>query len=198
MKIKKIIIFGTISILLFLGVLYSGYFSNDGLPKGWFPAGKSPVSYNMGVDTKIVHGGKTSGFIKSKSNKPEGFGTLMQMCQAKDYLGKRVRMTSYIKAEDINNWAGMWMRVDGAANKSLSFDNMRQRPIKGSKEWQKYEIVLDVPENSINLAFGIILDGTGQAWIDDIKFEIVSFDIPTTDLKGKNKYPEKPLHLDFE
>lgn len=53
----------------------------------------------------------------------------MQMCRAKEYIGKRVRMKSHIKAENIINWAGMWMRVDGSGRESFGLDNMRQRPI---------------------------------------------------------------------
>ena len=80
---------------------------------------------------------------------------------------------------------------------------MQQRSIIGSTGWEKYEIVLDVPENSTNLAFGILLDGSGQAWIDDICFEVVGLEVPTTGYsrngsKNDFKYPDKPIYLDFE
>ena len=204
MKSKNIVVFSSISIFLFLGVFFVVYSSeNDVLPEGWFPAGKSPADYEMGVDSEVFHSGKSSGFIKSLSDNPSGFGTLMQMCQAKEYLEKRVRMNAYIKAENIINWAGMWMRVDGSGRESLGFDNMQQRSIIGSTGWEKYEIVLDVPENSTNLAFGILLDRSGQDWIDDICFEVVGLEVPTTGYsrngsKNDFKYPDKPIYLDFE
>lgn len=43
---------------------------------------------------------------------------------------------------------GLWFRVDGTTGKSLSFDNMQDRAVKGTTEWARYEIVLDVPEGA--------------------------------------------------
>lgn len=191
--------------LMFFGVMVFGCFvgveGGDGgqLPDGWFAAGSHPRDYEMGVDHTVTHGGKASGYIKSTVPKPRAFGTLMQMFKADDYRGKRLRMSGYAKAKKIENWAGLWMRVDGPENKSLSFDNMRDRPITGKTDWERYKIVLDVPENSVNIAFGILLDGKGQAWVDDLQFEVVGKDVPTTDLVGKRKeFPKQPLNLDFE
>jgi len=169
-----------------------------GLPEGWFAAGKSPRDYDMGVDRTVFRTGSSSGYVKSKST-PQGFGTLMQMCAADDYRGKRVRMTADIKAEAVESWAGMWMRVDGAGGTMLSFDNMQGRPIKGSVDWQRYEIVLDVPKKSVHLAFGVLLDGRGQVWIDNLAFEEVQKDVATTEgQKALPKYPSAPTSLDFE
>jgi hypothetical protein len=33
----------------------------------------------------------------------------------------------------------------------LAFDNMRRNPIKGTKDWAKYEIVLYVPAGTLQL-----------------------------------------------
>jgi hypothetical protein len=148
----------------------------------------------------MFYQGKSSGYIKSINEAPTGFGTLMQMCQANEFRGKRVRLSAYVKAKDIEKWAGVWFRIDGPENKALGFDNMQDRPIKGTNDWKKYEIVLDVPEASVYLAFGILLEGKGQAWIDAIKLEPVSKDVPTTKPSPEKEpiYPEKPLNLDFE
>lgn len=168
-------------------------------PEGWFKAGSNPDDYEMGVDHKNFHSGQASGFIKANTHSPRGFGTLMQMFQANMYRGKRVRMSGYVKAKQIIEWAGLWMRVDGPDGKSMSFDNMQNRSIKGTSDWTKYKIVLDVPKKSVHIAFGILLRGKGQAWIDDLKFEVVGRDIPTTDLsKDKKLYSKRPLNLDFE
>lgn len=178
-------------------------------PDGWFVAGRDPQDYNMGFDHVVTHSGEASAYLKSKVSKPRSFGTLMQMFKAEDYRGKRVRISGYVKAEKIENWAGLWMRVDGPENMSLSFDNMQNRPIKGTIDWTKHEIVLDVPENSINIALGILLSGKGQVWIDDLQFEVVGKDVPTTDLlkdvpttdllvERAKEFPKQPLNLDFE
>ena len=166
------------------------------LPEGWFAAGMSPQEYHMGVDATVSRSGR-SGFIKSKET-PHAFGTLMQMCKADTYLNKRVRMSAYVKTENVEKWAGLWMRVDGSQGKSLSFDNMQDRQLKGTIDWKRYEIVLDVPANSVNLAFGLLLNGRGQAWVDDVRFEVVGADVATTGTKQQETYPKEPLNLSFE
>lgn len=129
----------------------------------------------MGIDKGAGQDGKNTATIKSTAKKIKGFGTLMQNCLPDNYLGKRVRMTGMVKTKDVSDWAGLWFRVDEkSSNNSLSFDNMKDgkkdRSIKGTTDWTKYEIVLDVPLNSSNLAYGALLVGTGQIWFDDIKF----------------------------
>ncbi len=147
-------------------------FTEGQIPQGWFASDNNSQDYDTGVDQSVAHTGKASGFIKSKVSEPEGSGTLKQTFEADHYRGKRLRLSGYVKANNIDNRAGLWMRVDGP-DKPLSFDNMGDRPIRGTADWKKYEIVLEVPENSVRIAFGILLRGKGQAWIDGLQFDVV-------------------------
>ena len=214
-------------------VLFSTNISPGGmeLPKGWFKAGDKPESYEMGVvkmpscdftkDQKLIiqkndlivnpmTGGKVA-TIKSTDKKIDGFGTLMQNCKPGNYLGNRVRMSGCMKTENVSDWAGLWFRVDGTSVRDfLAFDNMhdgkKNRSVKGTHDWEKYEIVLDVPAGATNLAYGALLGGTGQIWFDHITFEIVDNSVPTTGYTQKEtneKAPERwgndePTNLDFE
>lgn len=174
--------------------------SSFDLPKGWGKAGSEPKSYDMGIDKGAGQDGKNAATIKSTSKKISGFGTLMQNCLPDKYLGKRVRMSGYMKSKDVDDKAGLWLRVDQAnSEKPLSFDNMNDRPIKGTTDWKKYEIVLDVPMNATNLAYGALLVGSGQIWFDNLSFEIVDNTTPTTkDIKDNYMPNKEPVNLDFE
>jgi len=198
-----------LSALLFVALFL---FSNpavaaDGqLPEGWHKAGSDPGDYDMGVDAAVRHSGKASGFIKAKTDDPKGFGTLMQTVRADDYRGKWLRLSGQVKADKIDQWAGLWMRIDGET-KTLAFDNMQERAIKGTSDWKRYDIVLDVPEESVNIAFGIVLVGKGEAWVDDLQFEVVGEDVKRTNMpfderpraeKIKPVYPKTPVNPDFE
>ena len=185
------------SILLILLTLI--FFSFE-LPTGWFIAGSNPKSYEMGTDKGAGQNGSNAATIKSIRRKIHGFGTLMQNCLPDNYLGKRVRMSGYVKTANVSDWAGLWFRIDQqGSNKSLGFDNMHDgkmdRSIKGTTDWTKYEIVLDVPSNSSNLAYGALLVGTGQIWFDNLKFEIVDNSVPKT---GEGNQKKEPINLDFE
>ena len=183
-------------------------FSADTLPKGWFPAGSHPQNYEMSVDPAVKHSGKAGAHIKFIGKNPEGFGTLMQMFKADDYRGKRVRMSAWLKSEDADS-AQLWMRLDGA-KRMLGFDNMDNRPVKGTTDWKKYEITLDVPEDALAIAFGAFVAGKGQAWVDDFGFDVVTKDIPSSnmmtpeqmqeehDMGASSQLPKQPVNLNFE
>jgi transcriptional regulator with XRE-family HTH domain len=200
---KKVSFISIAVIAVIIGLFMVNHESNAQSVKGWIKAGSKPNSYNVGIDKSTFKTGGSSAFIESTEQKIEGFGTLMQICNAQEYLGKRIKMTAYIKSEnikseDISNWAGMWLRVDSKSTprNMLSFDNMQDRPIKGNTDWTKYEIILDVPEASGTLNYGVLLSGTGKVWFDDISFETVDkMDIKTT---NQNLIPDKPSNVDFE
>jgi hypothetical protein len=128
----------------------------------------------------------------------------MQSVQADDYKGKRVRLSGWVKAAGIAEWAGLWMRVDGPAAPgsnfpaSLAFDNMQDRPIKGTTGWTRHNIVLDVAPEATFISFGILLRGVGQAWIDDLSLETVGKDVPLTGQALSGAPRKKPVNLDFE
>ena len=167
------------------------------LPKGWHTAGSESSSYDIGIDKGAGRDGKNVATIKSIKKSITGFGTLMQSSVPDKYLGKRVRMTGLVKSENVKNWAGLWFRVDqnGTENR-LGFDNMENRPIKGTNDWKRYEIVLEVPSNASNLAYGALIVGTGQVWFDDIQFEIVDNSVSVTG--SPLKILQEPQNLNFE
>lgn len=163
------------------------------LPSGWYRGGSKPTSYKMHTDSIAGQDGKKVLTIKSVDKEIDGFGTLMQSFLPDKYLGKRIRMTGYMKSKNVDDWAGFWLRVDQAESKqSLSFDNMEDRSVKGTTDWKKYEIVLDVPKNASNIAFGALLSSTGQIWFEKFNFEIVDKSVtPTGRIKNEP-------NLDFE
>jgi hypothetical protein len=167
-------------------------------PKGWFRAGSHPKEYEMVVDHSVTHGGMASACLKCSASRASGFGTLMQTFSADSFRGKRLRLSGYVRAKDVRDWAGLWMRVDGPKNEVLAFDNMQQRAVKGTRDWRKYEIVLDVPERADQIAFGLLLTGKGQVWMDDLKFEAVGKDVHTTGCELNQRIPKAPKNLDFE
>jgi hypothetical protein len=160
---------------------------------GWFLAGSQPDAYEIGIENNTERKGKVAYLKSVKQPKGSGFGTIMQTFIPEDYLGKRVRLSGYIKSADVKEWAGMWFRVDGEPGKSLAFDNMQGRPIKGTTAWKRYEIVLDVPRNATAIAYGVLVAGPGSVWIDDLNFEVVNTDTPVS--KGRRN---KPQNSNFE
>jgi hypothetical protein len=201
--------------ILFVGALVLFLISSckqpksHGLPESWFVAGSQPKCYKMGTDSSITKSGDYSAIIKSLDNKIDGFGTLMQQCLPGKFIGKRIRMSGYIKSKNVTEWAGLWVRVD-VDTVPVSFDNMHDgtdRSVKGTTDWKRYEIVLDVPTNATAISYGALLCGTGQIWFDNLTFEIVDKAVKTTGISRKctiqngkafQRLINEPSNLDFE
>jgi hypothetical protein len=166
------------------------------VPMGWFIAGSKPADYEAGIDASAAYEGHASAVLKAKKPAAEGFGTLMQDFRADHYLGKRVRFSALVKTDGVQDWAGLWMRVDKGPQQ-LAFDNMQGRSIKGTTNWQRYDVVLDVPQDATGIFFGVLLSGPGAVWLNDAKFEIVGPNVPTTGMGAAQK-PYEPVNLDFE
>src|ERR1700679_1535971 len=86
-------------------------------------------------------------------------------------------------------------------------DDMMGRPVKGTTEWKKYDVVLDVSDDAEEIFFGYLVAGMGRGWVDDIVFEAVGKDVPTTGLEVQQMdrqgelpedVPKEPKNLDFE
>lgn len=165
-------------------------------PRGWVLAGSAPANYTTGVDAAVGHQGHPSAFLKSKPEADKGFGTLMQIFSVGRYAGHRVRLTAAVKSADVQNWAGLWMRVDQGSS-MVAFDNMQNRAIKGTTDWQDYSVVLNVPQDATDIAFGVLLEKSGSVWLSNVRFETVGDDVPVTGV-ATPKPPEGPTNLGFE
>ena len=153
-------------VLIFAAQVSTGHAEEAKGSVGWRAAGANPDAYDMGIDSTVTRTGKRAGFIRSKEGTTTGWGTWAQMFEAKPYLGKGLRFSAYVRTEGVDQQAALWMRVDGDSG-PLAFDNMRDRPIRGTTGWTQYEIVLDVPSHSKAISLGVMLSGPGVLWIDD-------------------------------
>ncbi|GGA41949.1 helix-turn-helix transcriptional regulator [Psychrobacillus lasiicapitis] len=167
--------------------------------EGWFLSGTNSERYEISRDFENVLKGNASGQLRSKGQiSKEDFGTVMQQFNAKEWLGKRVKLSCFIQTKDVENSAGLWMRVDGKDGDTLQFDNMQDRPIIGTTGWNHYWVVLDVPVNAGAIYFGVMLQGAGKVWMDEFTFFEVDEKTPSTNMMMPENMPNKPVNLNFE
>jgi hypothetical protein len=144
-------------------------FEND-LPSQWTTFGGSTAK--ISADAEEKQEGKTSVLFDAKEN--SGFKALMYTLP-ENYAGKKITLSGYIKTENISDgFAGLWLRIDP----EIAFDNMEKVNLKGTNDWKKYEVTLDMsPENTKKIVFGALLSGTGKMWVDNLKITIDGKDI---------------------
>lgn len=139
---------------------------SESLADGWEKWG----DYKLTIDS-IAHSGKKSGKITSDTS-GSSFGSIAYKIPA-NYSGKSIQLEGYMKIKNVEDgFAGLLLRVDGNG-RALAFDNMQKQNIIGTKEWQKYTITLDYPEDAENIFIAGILVGKGEAWFDGF---VVSMD----------------------
>ena len=165
-------------------------------PAGWTIAGSAPTHYVFALEASSPVKQSKSALIAAKPGATRnGFGTLMQMIAAENYRGSRVMFSGDLRTRRAGR-AQMWMRVDGAYHQVLAFDNMSSRPIKGTTRWKRYDVVLNVPKNSVAIAFGFLLGGPGKVWAADFRLKKVGDAVPTTSTAPV--LHRTPRNLNFE
>jgi hypothetical protein len=174
------------TLLLTLAATAAGAQPQEGtqkLPVGWYVTESAPKRYEAGVDTKSTCEGTRSAYLRALTPDENGYGTFMQAFGAHDFRGKRLRFSAAVRTQDVDGWAGLWMRVEGPDPKQpLAFDNMQSRALVGTKGCKRYDVVLDVPAEATTIMAGLIMSGTGQAWLDNVRFDVVDASVPVTDL----------------
>ncbi|HMW37725.1 MAG TPA: hypothetical protein PLG25_15750 [bacterium] len=171
------------------------------LPEGWYMA-KDPQSldpacpkdYAIGIDKGTKYNGKVSAFIESRNAQPEGAAILLQEASPADYKGKRIRISAFVNADNIQNWSGLFVSLDARGYKGLN-DFMYDRPIKGTIEWKKQEVVIQIPVDAERIFYGVWLEGKGKIWVDDFVIEIVGEETPIT---AGRRILKRPRNLNLE
>ena len=160
---------------------------------GWGKAGSNPAHYQTGFLEKAQPQDRQLGFVKSVKNNRKGFGTLMRTASTTGIAGKRIQLTTFLKTDKAGS-AAAWFRVNGE-RKTLAFDNMINRRIKGTVDWQMVTLVLDIDEDADSVSYGVMLEGKGQVWFAEPTFQVVDDTIATTGMTPAQRKRLDTLHL---
>jgi hypothetical protein len=164
----------------------SDYFGNKGQLRttvsGWALTGSRADAYEVRCDE--IFSDCAIAVLRSRSGTtgPFGMGSLTHTEQASRWRGMRLKLRAELKAGSVDGWAGLWMRVDGPGGRPLAFDNMQNRPLRGTTGFDWHTVVLDVPEAAERVSFGVLVHGPGAVLVKDLELEAVDDTVPTTDL----------------
>ncbi|VAW43186.1 hypothetical protein MNBD_CHLOROFLEXI01-1975 [hydrothermal vent metagenome] len=153
----------------------------------WQIRGSQPSDYNIDLDANTAYAGSSSGTIASATAEANAFGILLQNIDSEPYQGKRIRLSAYLKTENVSGEATLFMHMQG--QRQPISDDMSDRPLTGTNEWQAYEIILDTDKNTRNIFVGVKLLGQGQLWVDDIKLEVIDESSASTGQSPEDALP---------
>lgn len=137
--------------------------TGDVSPTGWSGGPKTTLF----ADNKIVHGGRWSARIERPAGSQGEFSSMHKEI-AMDFAGQTIELRGFLRTEEVNGSAGLWMREDND-DRVLAFDNMQSQELKGTTEWKEYSIKLPLAAEGRQLFFGVLLSGTGKVWADDLQ-----------------------------
>jgi len=189
----------------------------------WGMRGSAPLDYSVTLDREVRTNGAASALISSLRD-TRGYTTLFQTSAAGALRGKRVEFSADVRTRAATGGAYLLLRAADANGDPVAFDNMTMsfgpyrtmdrpvnRAVKGDSEWSTEHVVVDIPENAAVITYGVSLEGTGKAWIDNAHLEMVSDDVETTGIplgSGLNvahnipvdpaSLKRKPRNLDFD
>ena len=168
------------------------------LPPPWFVTGSRARDYEVGLLPVTRDGHRVVQLrLRSADREPDGFGALMQSIAATRYLGRRIRFSATVRAQEVTGWAGLWLRVDGPQG-TLAIDNMENRALRQTTDWAPAAIVLDVPDIATELHFGALLSGAGAVDVTRPRFGEAGQGEAVTAVPFRSApLPDQPQALDF-
>jgi len=99
---------------------------------------------------------------------------------ATKHAGKTIKMSAWAKVhtDDLNSRVRLWLRVIRPAGIGF-FDYMHDRPIR-NPEWAEYTITGPIAVDDQEIAFGALVDGEGEFFLDGFRFTV-------TDASGREE-----------
>jgi C-terminal processing protease CtpA/Prc len=140
----------------------------NGMPPKW-QLWTRANEFVVSTDSKIKQGGKLSTLIMCKKN-TDKFECIAVSIPA-TIKGDTITVKAYMKLKDVTGTIGLLLRIDGKYA-MLAFDNMMQKEINGSRDWEEYTVSLPLAEDAKTIHIGAILQGKGKLWVDNFSLWI--------------------------
>jgi hypothetical protein len=136
-------------------------------PVTWQRAGTAIGDY---VYANPTDGGRLC--IRAKERKPDGFGQLRRVLDARRFHGKYVLFRAYAMSSRAAE-ARFWLAA-GDSRKIYRGGDTRLDPLSGTTDWIPVTISIGpIPRQATKLSYGFLLHGRGDVWVDEPTLEAV-------------------------
>jgi RNA polymerase sigma factor (sigma-70 family) len=149
----------------------------------WNVWSQDPNDYSETTDPNVTHNGHPALCIAYVSpGTPQKYSFVWwgqhnrEPEKFRKYLGHTVRMTVWVKSENIPGNAGLNFEPKGAGGQTLAKHSAFGRTqIRGTTDWAPHSVTCDIPEDTEDFQTAFFIFGSGKLWIDmgSLKFEIV-------------------------
>ncbi len=140
-------------------------------PAGWAcKMHADPESFRFTLDPERPAEGRQSLRIERRTREPWAVATQVVRPPALDALkGRRVRVSLAVRVDGATGkGAGPWTLVHGPRGNLAHAKKL----VKGSQDWERLAVEVDVAPSALMLEVGATLEGPGRVWIDDLRVEV--------------------------
>jgi erythromycin esterase len=146
-------------------------FEKPGLT-GWSVSGPG---FRGELDRDTAAAGKQSLRLFYKADAPDlglnPLGVVSAQLPAAFFRDKRLRLSAALKTRDAGT-SFLWVRADAGKGNPVAFTRLPYRECpKGTGDWQRYSIEIDIPADTTALLIGAACYGKGAVWVDDFVVE---------------------------
>ena len=105
------------------------------------------------------------------------YGSVIRYPESEEYVGHTVRMSGWLKMENVSShvqpairpWAGTLQ----SQSKLLAKDSMiNDQSLRGTLNWTQFSLICDIPQNTSRITTSFLLSGSGKVWIDTNSLEL--------------------------
>lgn len=167
------------------------------LPKAWTKSGTWAGSYSMKIKPNEGLNNSNALQIESIGKNIMGSGAVIQTISSSNYIGKRIKLSAYIKTENVNDFACLLLcsnqNLDELWNDDEVISEDKKTYLKGNHEYKKVESYLNVTDNFGNIVLGAMIKGEGKIWLDRFNLEIIE-----NIKESGNELSKAPQNMEFE
>lgn len=167
------------------------------LPNAWTKSGTWASSYSMKIKPNEGLNNSNALLLESIGKNIMGSGAIIQTISSSNYVGKRIKLSAYIKTENVNNFACLVLcsqqNVANFWNNDASVSDDKKTFLKGNHTYKKIDCYLNVTDNFGNIVLGAMIKGEGKIWLDRFNLEIIE-NIKETG----NELSKAPQNMEFE
>jgi outer membrane murein-binding lipoprotein Lpp len=130
-------------------------------------------SYTFQADSNGAWSAPSS--VKINRYGPEDFGLLSQQIRVQPgWDNKTVRLSAQLKTGGaVDAGAGLILQMNGSGGDINAWNHMSATRVMQTQAWKSYSIDLKVVPGTYSIKVGVMLEGSGTLWADDLKLEII-------------------------
>jgi len=143
------------------------------------PINKNTDVCFTGLDPDTRRGNDATAEIKVDAS--DAGAAMYRQFDAAPYLGKRIRVSGFLKSQGVERQSGLFVVVYRADGAMLAQDDLGGRWVFGTTDWARQDIVCDVSPEAARIIIRVYLRGQGTVWADGLELAVVDANVPVND-----------------